>query len=131
MGLVRTLPFTKIFNPQTGRTETLTGSNSIRACLGMLISTCRGELLGDPNFGTDIKKYLANYKGSILYSVVAKDIVNAVNKYEKRVHIDESNIMFNESATNPNLIYITIQYTNLTTNMVEELKLTLNSDSIL
>ena len=97
----------------------------------MLISTCKGELLGDPDFGTNVKKYLANYKAPILYSVIADDIVNAINKYEKRVSVSSNDIAFNESATNPNLIYITIRYQNKTNGTVEELELSLNKENIL
>lgn len=131
MAVVRTIPFTKIFNPQTGKTETLSGAGSIQACLGMLISTCKGELLGDPKFGTNIKKLLANYKGEVLYSLVTEDIVDAVRKYEKRVIVTNSDIFFNESESNPNLIYLTIRYQNKTNGMVEELEITLNQEEIL
>ena len=66
----KTFSFSKIFNPQTGRTTMVEGQESINNCLAMLLSTCKGELLGDPNFGTNIKMYLMNFKGSALYTMM-------------------------------------------------------------
>lgn len=129
MAIIKTFPFTKIFNPQTGETEMLSGSASIQACLGMLISTCKGELLGDPDFGTNIKKYLANNKGHVLYELIRQDIINAVQKYEKRINITANGISFNKSYSDENVIYLTIQYENKTNGRVEETQITINGSS--
>lgn len=129
MAGLKTFPFTKIFNPQTGETEMLTGSASIQACLGTLISTCKGELLGDPDFGTNIKTYLANHKGQALYELVRRDIINAIQKYEKRVIVTSNDISFNESYSDDNIIYLTIQYRNKTNGRVEKTEITINGSS--
>ena len=125
-----TFPFSKMFNYQTGKAITVSGSDSIKSCLSMLITTCRGELLGDVNFGTNIKKYIMNYKGEILYDMIREDIVEAVLRYEKRVEISENNIIIYKSENNPNVIRIDINYLDKTTGEIDSLKLTLNEGEI-
>ena len=127
---IKTFPFFKMFNYQTGKAMSLTGAESIKACLSMLITTCRGELLGDANFGTNIKSYIMNYKGEILYDLIKNDIVEAVERYEKRVELSESGIIIYKSENNPNVIRIDINYINKTTGETDSLKLTLNEGEI-
>lgn len=111
---MNTFSFGKMFNSQTGKLMLLEGEKSINDCLAMLVSTCRGELLGDPNFGTDIKKYLMNYKGDPLFQLVKDDLVKAIRSYEKRVIVNVSDIKLSQVKEYPNLIYITIFYKDLT-----------------
>lgn len=117
-----------MFNSQNGKLMLLDGEKSINDCLAMLISTCRGELLGDPNFGTDIKKYLMNYKGEPLYQLVREDIVNAVRNYEKRVALNLSNVKLSQVENYPNMIYITIFYKDLTTGTNKNFSTTVSGE---
>lgn len=123
---MNTFTFNKMFNAQTGKTMVATDEKSINDCLAMLISTCRGELLGDPNFGTDIKKYLMNYKGEPLFQLIREDIVRAIKSYEKRALVKETSIKLNQLKDQPNSIYITIRYKDLTSGTNKELELSVN-----
>lgn len=127
---MNTFTFNKMFNAQTGKTMVSSGEESINDCLAMLISTCRGELLGDPNFGTDIKKYLMNYKGEPLYQLVKDDIVRAIKSYEKRALVSDTNIKLKQVKDQPNSIYITIYYKDLTSGTNKELQLSVNGEAI-
>lgn len=126
----KTLTFSKMFNPQTGKTMAVSGEESINNCLSMLISTCKGELLGDPNFGTNVKRLLMNFKGEQLYILVREEIVQAVNIYEKRVSLDTSDIQVIESEDDDNTVRINIMYKDLTDGTVKDLSLTLNGDEL-
>ena len=125
---MNTFSFGKMFNSQTGKLLISDGEQSINDCLSMLISTCRGELLGDPNFGTDIKKYLMNYKGEPLFQLVKDDIIIAIKNYEKRVVVELSDIKLSQVRDYPNLIYIDIFYRDLTTGTYKSFNTTINGE---
>lgn len=115
-----TFSFGKMFNSQTGKVMVLDNEQSINDCLSMLVSTCKGELLGDPNFGTNIKKYLMNYRGDPLFQLVKEDLVKSIRGYEKRVVVDISSIKLSQVEDYPNLIYITIFYKDLSSGTVKK-----------
>jgi len=126
---IKTFPFRKIFNPQTGKTTMVSGQESINNCLAMLLSSCKGELLGDPNFGTDVKKYLLNFKGGALYVTLRKTISDAITRYEKRVLVNNDDIYISQGA-DENTLNIRVVYKDLTDGTTKTLTLTLNGDEL-
>lgn len=83
--LENSLSFPDIFNLVTKQAEYSTGVESINECLNCLLLTSRGELLGDPGFGTDIMKCVYDYNNAIMNDIIRTDIVRAVSEYMPRL----------------------------------------------
>lgn len=97
----------------------------------MLYLTSKGELLGDPDYGTNIKKYVINNRGMLLQDRIKEDIVNATFKYEKRVLLSEDDVIINENfGSDPNYIEIRVQYTIKETGEIDYIELSLNGEDL-
>lgn len=97
----------------------------------MLYLTSKGELLGDPDYGTNIKKYVINNRGMLLQDRIKEDIVNATFKYEKRVLLSEDDVIINENfSSDPNYIEIRVQYTIKETGEIDYIELSLNGEDL-
>lgn len=131
MSTITTIPYYKIFNKQTGRSQTVSNRKSIQDNLTMLYLTSKGELLGDPDYGTNIKKYVINNRGMLLQDRIKEDIVNATFKYEKRVLLSEDDVIINENfGSDPNYIEIRVQYTIKETGEIDYIELSLNGEDL-
>lgn len=87
MAVDSTISFPKIFNRITKRGTVSTGIDSINECLRCLLLTSKGELIGDPDYGTDIVKCVYDHNDSIMNDILKNDIVNAVSKYMSNIII--------------------------------------------
>lgn len=118
----KTIAFNKMFNPQTNKVIIKENAESIQHCLSMLLSTCKGELLGDPDFGTNIKKYLMNYQGVVLQDKIKSDIIENIEKYEKRIIVTHKDIDIKTDENN--CLYITISFLDLSNGQRKDFNLT-------
>lgn len=76
-----TISFPEIFNKITSRGQVSEGTTSINQMLRLLLLTSRGELIGDPMFGSDLVKHVYDYNDAIMNDIIKKDIVMAVSEY--------------------------------------------------
>lgn len=95
------------FSVSTGKTVLISDIESINNCIGLLLRTSRGELVGDPMFGTNLMKLMYEPNDYILQDSVKSEIVNAIDKYENRVYITEQDISVVSEDT---IVYITLSY---------------------
>lgn len=108
MSTESTISFPRIFNIITRRGQLSYGTDSINQCLELLLLTSRGELIGDPLYGTDLLKCTYEHNDSIMNDIIKNDIVSAISKYMSKiisVSYDDISII-NES----NKVLITISY---------------------
>lgn len=104
-------------------TSRLSGKNilsnsymSINECLGILLRTAPGELLGDPDYGCNLITHLFRYNGLFLPELLKDDILEAVAKYEPRISMNASNVSIWQDGTT---VRISLTYTSLITNTLE------------
>ena len=102
-----TFSFPQIINRTTGKIELSQENKSINECLGILLRTRPGELLGDPEYGCNLITRIFQYNGVIVDTLIIEDILEAVDKYEPRVIITDSDIKI---IKNVDSINIYIQY---------------------
>lgn len=95
------------FSSRTGKTVISIDTKSINNCLKLLITTSKGELLGDPQFGSNLMKLIYEPNDTILQDMVTQDIIETISKYEPRITVTSSMINFNIDI---NTVYINIQY---------------------
>lgn len=115
----------KCFNVYSKNTQTSDDYlDSIQQSLRNLLLSSKGELLGDPNYGTDIMKLMYDNNNLELNYALKKDIVNQINIYEKRVFITQDNITFINDRTK---IYMTIKFLIKRTDEVFDMEILLRN----
>ena len=88
----RSISFPNTFNDISGQTDLAKEIASINQCIKLLLSTSKGELFGDPDFGCRLQEMLFDQMGDSLNTAVIDDIVNTLNKYETRIFVTDNDI---------------------------------------
>ena len=104
----KTFSFPQMFNKTTYKTNLSENTKSINECLGILLRTRPGEMLGDPNYGCLLVERVFMYNGVVIQSLIIEDILNAINNYEPRITVNSSDITI---VQNTRVVSIYIQYT--------------------
>lgn len=120
-----TFSFPQLVNRTTRKIELSKNTKSINECLGILLRTRPGELLGDPNYGCYLIDRVFRYNGVIIESLIKEDIMNAVQKYEPRIEMSTSDIYLEQDGR---ILRIYIQYTIKETGEVNEYNMELTTD---
>lgn len=103
----------KEFSVISGVTDLATEIDSINQSIRLILTSARGELFGDPNFGSRLHEYLFDYSGEALYNLLKSEIASVLNSQESRVTVFEDDISFKEDGTSLTIdIKYTIRYTN-------------------
>lgn len=74
---------------------TLVTENSYQAInnsIHNIIFTNKGEKVGDPEFGTNIKKLLFNQMDVITEHLMRSELIDTIERYEPRVIIDDVSV---------------------------------------
>lgn len=89
---------------------TLITSNSYEAInnsIHNIIFTTKGEKVGDPEFGTNIKKLLFSQMDVITEHLMRSDIIDTLERYEPRIIVDNVSV---KADYDSNLYTIQILY---------------------
>lgn len=124
-----TIKFPNITSLVSGKNQFSKDYESINECIGLLLRTSKGELLGDPQFGCNLMRYIYEPNDIILQDIAREDIVSAISKYEPRVTVTADDI---EVYSENEKVYITINYyinSTGTTSSYEIVMLRTNSSS--
>ena len=81
-----------IFNLISGKVDFDKDFTSINRCIGLILTTGKGELLGDPEFGCRLYELLFNQQTESLQEEVKTAIVESITRFEPRVKVDSSDI---------------------------------------
>ena len=76
----------------SGNLTMLEGSDGVSQNLRLMTETSKEELLGMPDFGTNIESYRMEQNVSIIEDMVREDIIQNVLKYDQRVKINSNDI---------------------------------------
>ena len=120
-----TFSFPQLVNRYTQKIELSQGNKSINECLGILLRTRPGELLGDPNYGCNLINRVFMYNGVIIESLIKEDIALAVSKYEPRIIVNENDVTI---IRDYNTVKIYILYTIKDTGELNEYNMELTPD---
>lgn len=109
-------PYT--FNIVSGETDLDSNLVSINACLALLLTTAKNELLGDPDFGCRLYEMLFEQASDDFIMDVKQEIVDEIAKYESRIIVSLNDIDIQHMEnTDRNSYHITINYTVKNTNL--------------
>lgn len=120
-----TFSFPQLVNRTTRKIELSRNTKSINECLGILLRTRPGELLGDPDYGCYLIDRVFRYNGVIIESLIKEDIMNAVQKYEPRIDMSTNDIYLEQDGR---ILRIYIQYTIKETGEINDYNMELTTD---
>lgn len=103
MRLKNTISHPKCFDKNSGNTSISNDRISIEQCLRLLLTTSRGELLGDPYFGTNLMTFVNEPNDLILRDEIIDDFVYSIKKYERRISVSEEDIIIDIDGKNVNI----------------------------
>lgn len=126
MQLSNTINFPKLYNNITGKTNFATNIKSINQSLSLLLTTCKGELLGDPDYGCDLYALLFNPINNSLVAMIQREILQSIATYENRITLTTEDIHINSDDTTVKII---IQYTVKMNNEKGTYGLALNKEN--
>jgi phage baseplate assembly protein W len=99
-----------------GNLVMLTNENAINQNISNLILTSMNELVGDPQYGTQLQKCYFNNMTSYLYEFILDHIQEQIYKYDKRISITNIDLTFDPAK---GLCALTLNYSyNETTSVV-------------
>lgn len=120
-----TFSFPQVINRISGKIELSSNTKSINECLGILLRTRPGEMLGDPDWGCNLIERVFQFQGVIVEELIKEDILNAVEKYEPRIIMTANDIII---ENNINEIDIYLQYYIKETGEVNEYNMCITPD---
>lgn len=103
----------------TSRTKLYEDRQAALSNLKLLLLSYKGNLLGDPYYGTNLHKIIYSNNHQILKDLVIDDIYTAIAEFMPQLRVPRDNIVVWGDKTN---LYATITATNVlnyTTNMYE------------
>lgn len=109
----KSIKYPNPFILQSGKTEVSDGVKSINECIGLILTTAKGELLGDPDFGCTLYEILFEQYSLNTEALIKKEIAESINTYEHRVTVSEQDVNIEESMDDighKNRYKITISY---------------------
>ena len=103
----RTFSFPQIVNRTSQDVKFSENTQSINECLGLLLRTRPGELLGDPEYGCFLLDRIFRYGGVIIEPLLKEDIIQAIEKYESRITVknEDITIVFENQIVNIYIMY--------------------------
>ena len=100
-----------VFGLQSGKTEYDDDIVSINRCIGLILTSAKYELFGDPSYGSRLYELLFEQYSDSLDSKIKEEIVSAISTYETRVVVSEQDITITHNEnTDRNSYNITINY---------------------
>ena len=110
MLFTNSIKFPNIFNLESGNTSLDSEYTSINRCLALILTTAKGELLGDPDYGCTLYEQLFNNYTEERQSIIKNDIVDSINKFEKRIIVTSEDITIKPIDNTEHNFQITISY---------------------
>ena len=124
-----TIKYPITFNLVSGVTDLDDLTTSINRCIGLILTTGKGELLGDPDFGCRLYEMLFNQYSEILELQIKEEIIESLDKFESRIKVMQDDItIVQEDENDRNRFKITITYSINGTDRVSSTDIYLRED---
>ena len=119
---MKSISFPKMFN--SGSTNvTKTDYEATLQNLKLLLASEKGELLGDPYFGTLIKRYIYDQNNNVLRDIIIDEIYTAVGTFMPQLQVNRKNIQVVQ--TDKATLTLTLKATNIVDFTVDTYNLVL------
>lgn len=91
----------------------------------LLLESCKGELLGDPYFGSKIKRYIYEQNNIILRDIIVDDLLVCLQTFIPQILVNRKDIVLKSDGTD---IYATINCINKIDNEPSLFEIRLTTD---
>ena len=98
----------------SGRVAEVSGEDSVRQSIWLILSTAPGERVGRPTFGCGIHDLVFGSQGAETTGSIIRAVQEALDRWEPRIDVDSVDARADEDE--PNGILIEIQYVIRATN---------------
>ena len=129
MLFTNSIKFPNVFNLTTGDTNIDSEFTSINRCIGLILTTGKGELLGDPDYGCTLYERLFNGYTDTEADLIKNDIIEALTKYEKRIIVSTSDIEIEPIDMEEHKFKIHISYTLKNSDISNDTFLNIDKES--
>ena len=84
------IAFPNMFN--SASTNLVEGSKATLQNISLLLESCRGSLLGDPYFGSNLKSYIYEQNNIILRDIIVDHLMVALQTFIPQIHVTRKDI---------------------------------------
>ncbi|MGN0413399.1 MAG: GPW/gp25 family protein [Lachnospiraceae bacterium] len=112
------MKFPPQINPTTGRFTCVSGAESIRESVYLILMTQRSERLMRPDFGSNIMGYVFAQADATMMHLMADEIASDIMRGEPR--IEDVNVIMDDHSK-PGCLFVHIDYTVRDTNVRENM----------
>lgn len=120
--MISSFSFPNLFN--SGGTKLVYDNKATNQNLKTLLLSTKQSLLGDPNYGTNLKKLIFNQNNSILRDIVIDDIYTNIQVFLPQIDVKREDI---ELISERNTLYVNIKAKNMLDYNFENISLALYS----
>lgn len=103
--IYKSIGFPNMFDQQSTVTKMVSSIDAINESLECLCKTTKGELYGDPYYGSRLQNMLLEPITQNLILRIQDDLLEAINIYEPRIAVDNINITPQETTLEIEIIY--------------------------
>ena len=115
--------FPDMFNG--AQTKLVKDSSATLQNIRLLLESCKGSLLGDPYFGTNLKKYLYEQNNIILRDIIIDELLVALQTFIPQIQLTRKDIKL---VSDRSVIYATITCINKIDNQINNFEIKLTTD---
>ena len=114
------LCYPNLFDVSSGATSVIPSPKSDLQSLSLLFQSSKRELLGDPNFGTNLVALANDYNSSGVKADIIEDLVNSASVYKPDVNLDSSSISM---TSDKDYVYVNIGFKVVSSDQVGQFEL--------
>jgi hypothetical protein len=112
------MKFPPQINPTTGRFRTVSGKESIRESIYLILMTQRGERFMNPTYGSNLMSYTFASTDTTMQTIMASELTSDILRCEPRVSDVQITM---DPDSKPGCMFINIDYTVAASNSVENM----------
>lgn len=117
------IAFPEIFN--SNGTKLVKDHEATMSNLRLLLASWKNSLLGDPYFGTNVKKFIFQQNNIILRDIIIDDIYVSIQQFMPQIKIKRNDIEVINDGTN---VYANINCINMLDAQINNYQIQLTSD---
>ena len=107
------------------RTNLIEDRDATYSNLKLLLTSWKNSLIGDPYFGTNLKKFIYNQNNTVLRDLVIDDIYVAILTFMPQISINRKDIKIDTDGVD---VYTTINCINKLDNVVDTYNIMLTQE---
>lgn len=122
------IKFPDMFSLTSGSTAIEEQFTSINRCIALILTTAKGELIMNPDFGCTLYEQLFNTVDEELYDLIKTSVASSITKYETRVDVVPDGITITKMEGTPTSYNINIRYNVKNSELTNEMEILLRED---